>query len=122
MEIYREFSFDAAHCLPQLPPEHKCRSLHGHTYRLKIFIKGNPDPRFGWIFDFKELKNKISTVIEEVDHKTLNQVPGLENPTAENITLWFWQRLKPLFPGLSRIELKETDATGVVYSGENISV
>jgi len=119
MEIYREFTFDSAHYLPKLPEGHKCREMHGHTYRLKVYIKGKPDPHQGWIVDFKEMKNKITGVIDEVDHKTLNQVQGLDNPTAENITIWFWQKLKPLFQGLSRIELKETASTGVVYCGED---
>src|SRR5262245_22653904 len=119
MEIYREFSFDAAHYLPMLPEGHKCNEMHGHTYHLKVYIKGNLNPTPGWVMDFKEMKNKINTVIDEVDHKTLNKLPGLENPTAENIILWFWQKLKPLLPDLSRIELKETASTGVIYSGED---
>ena len=122
MEIYREFTFDAAHYLPHLPTGHKCCEMHGHTYRVRIYIKGQPDPAFGWVIDFKEMKNKISAVIDEVDHKTLNHVPGLENPTAENITVWLWQKLKPQFPGLSRIELNETASAGVVYSGEDFAV
>jgi 6-pyruvoyltetrahydropterin/6-carboxytetrahydropterin synthase len=119
MEIYREFTFDAAHFLPHLPEGHKCREMHGHTYRIRVYLKGKPVAAAGWIIDFKEMKNKISVVIDEVDHKTLNHVPGLENPTAENITLWFWQKLKGLFPNLSRIELKETASTGVMYAGED---
>jgi 6-pyruvoyltetrahydropterin/6-carboxytetrahydropterin synthase len=122
MEIYREFTFDAAHYLPKLPAGHKCREMHGHTYRVKIYISGRPDPAVGWIIDFKEMKTKISTVLDEIDHHTLNHIPGLENPTAENIACWFWQKLKPLFPGLSRIELNETASAGVVYCGEDFTV
>ena len=117
MEIYKEFSFDSAHFLTEVPEEHKCRQIHGHTYRLRVYIKGAITKQ-GWIMDFKELKNCVMPLIELVDHKLLNDVPGLENPTAENVTIWFWQHLKPVLPFLSRIELNETATTGVIYSGE----
>ena len=118
MEIYREFSFDAAHSLPFSPPGHKCKELHGHTYHLKVYVKGEPDEHCGWIMDFKELKEIVSPVIEELDHKLINNIDGLENPTAENVTVWIWNRLKGALPRLSRIELKETNSSGVVYTGD----
>lgn len=92
--------------------------MHGHTYKLRVYIKGQPDPKLGWIMDFKELKDVIGRVIDQVDHKLLNDVPGLDNPTAENITIWIWQQIKPLLPLLSKIELHETPTTGVIYSGD----
>ena len=118
MEIYKEFSFDSAHYLPNVPEWHKCRNMHGHTYKLKVYIKGKPDPQFGWIMDFKELKDKVGPVIDQLDHQLINEVKGLENPTAENITIWIWQQIKPLLPQLSKIELHETPTTGVIYAGE----
>lgn len=117
MEIYKEFAFDSAHFLPNVPDGHKCKEIHGHTYHLRVYISGKPDAELGWIIDFKELKDTITPLIDKVDHKLINNIPGLENPTAENITIWFWDNLKPLLPGLSRIELKETPTTGVIYSG-----
>lgn len=118
MEIYKEFAFDSAHFLPHVPPTHKCRAMHGHTYHLRIYIKGMPDKAKGWIMDFKELKDLVMPLIDQLDHKLINKVKGLENPTAENITIWFWNHLKIMLPGLSKIELKETPTTGVIYSGE----
>ena len=118
MEIYKEFAFDSAHFLPNVPNEHKCKNIHGHTYRIRIYVKGNPDEHLGWIIDFKELKDIVKPVIDKLDHTLLNNIRGLENPTAENITLWLWQHIKPLLPGLKQIELKETPTTGVIYSGE----
>lgn len=91
--------------------------MHGHTYRLKVFIEGIPDPQLGWIMDFKELKDALSPVIEKLDHQLINDIPGLENPTAENITIWIWKQIQPLLPGLSRVELYETPTTGVIYKG-----
>ena len=118
MEIYKEFSFDSAHFLPLVPEGHKCRNMHGHTYKLKVFIKGQPDLQYGWIMDFKELKDVVGPVIDQLDHKLINDIKGLENPTAENITVWIWQQIKPLLPLLNKIELYETPTTGVIYSGE----
>lgn len=117
MEIYKEFSFDSAHFLPHVPEGHKCKNMHGHTYKLKVFVKGEPHPHLGWIMDFKELKDKIGPLIDQLDHKLINDIEGLENPTAENITLWIWKRLQPVLPQLSRIELYETPTTGVIYDG-----
>ena len=118
MEIYKEFSFDSAHYLTQVPDGHKCKNMHGHTYRLRVFLKGKPDPRLGWIMDFKELKDIVNKVIDQLDHKLINDIEGLENPTAENITIWIWKQIKPMLPLLSRIELYETPTTGVIYYGE----
>lgn len=118
MEIYKEFSFDSAHFLPRVPDGHKCKNMHGHTYRLRVFIEGAPDPELGWVMDFKELKDVVSIVIDQLDHKLINDIKGLENPTAENITIWIWDQIKPLLPLLSRIELYETPTTGVIYKGK----
>ena len=92
--------------------------MHGHTYKLRVFIKGQPDPQLGWIMDFKELKDIVNPLIDQLDHKLINDIKGLENSTAENITLWIWDHIKPLLPNLSKIELYETPTTGVIYSGE----
>lgn len=118
MEIYKEFSFDSAHFLPNVPDGHKCKEMHGHTYRLKVFIKGELDPELGWIMDFKDLKEALLPVIEQLDHKLINNIKGLQNPTAENITIWIWKQIRPSLPLLSRIELYETPTTGVIYAGE----
>jgi 6-pyruvoyltetrahydropterin/6-carboxytetrahydropterin synthase len=117
MEIYKEFSFDSAHFLPNVPDGHKCKQMHGHTYRLRVVLKGERDARLGWIMDFKELKDAISPVIDLLDHKLINDIKGLENPTAENITVWIWKQIRPSLPQLSRIELYETPTTGVIFDG-----
>jgi 6-pyruvoyltetrahydropterin/6-carboxytetrahydropterin synthase len=118
MEIYKEFSFDSAHYLTRVPEGHKCKNMHGHTYRLRVYLEGTPDPQFGWIMDFKELKDVVGPVIDMLDHKVINDIEGLENPTAENITIWIWKQIKPLLPLLHKVKLFETPTTGVIYSGE----
>ncbi|HMO32872.1 MAG TPA: 6-carboxytetrahydropterin synthase QueD [Lacibacter sp.] len=117
MQLFKKFTFDAAHFLPQVPEGHKCREIHGHTYLLTVFVEGDPDPLLGWVLDFADLKQAVEPVIKEVDHKFLNQLPGLENPTCELIAVWLWNRIKPLVPQLSKIELYETPTSGVVYAG-----
>ena len=118
MEIYKEFSFDSAHFLPNVPDGHKCKQMHGHTYRLRVVLKGETDAHLGWIMDFKELKDAVAPVIDKLDHKLINDIRDLENPTAENITVWIWKQIRPLLPQLSRIELYETPTTGVIFDGK----
>ena len=118
MLIFKDFSFDSAHFLPKVPEGHKCRALHGHTYRLRVSIKGSPATGTGWLIDFTVLKKKVTDVLEPLDHHCLNDVPGLENPTCELLAVWIWPRLQEVLPDLARIELYETATCGVVYDGE----
>lgn len=118
MQIFKQFTFDAAHFLPNVPDGHKCKRMHGHTYQLKVFIEGELDPTFGWVIDFKELKEVIVPIIKEMDHHVLNEIPGLENPTCELITVWLWNKIKPQIPLLTQIELNETPTSGAVYRGK----
>ena len=117
MEIFREFTFDAAHRLDHLPAGHKCARVHGHTYRLVVHVHGEPDPLVGWVVDFAEIKKLVAAVLELLDHHLLNDVPGLEQPTVERIAVWIWERLKPDLPGLCKIVLWENTTSGCVYAG-----
>ena len=121
MIIFKQFTFDAAHFLPNVPEQHKCRRLHGHTYHLTIFVKGELLANEGWVLDFGDLKEKVKPVIDLVDHAYLNDIAGLENPTAELFSVWLWDRIKPLLPELKRIELKETPTSGVIYDGTQMT-
>jgi 6-pyruvoyltetrahydropterin/6-carboxytetrahydropterin synthase len=118
MEIYKEFTFEAAHFLPNVPEGHKCRRLHGHSFRVRIYVEGPVDEHVGWIMDFSDIKEVFEPIRRELDHYCLNDIPGLENPTSENVSRWIWQRLKPVLPELSRIEFSETCTSGCVYRGE----
>lgn len=117
-EIFREFTFDAAHRLDHLPPTHKCARLHGHTYRLILHVSGPLDPEHAWIMDFAEIKTLVAPTLAMLDHHYLNDVPGLDKPTVENIAAWIWERLKPVLPALYRITLYESDSAGCVYTDE----
>jgi 6-pyruvoyltetrahydropterin/6-carboxytetrahydropterin synthase len=118
MTIYKQFSFDSAHFLPHVPEGHKCKNLHGHTYHLTVFVAGGVKEREGWVMDYGDLKTVAGPVIDLLDHSLLNEIAGLENPTAELLSVWIWNKIKPLLPQLSRIELKETPSSGVIYEGE----
>ena len=118
MEIYKKFSFDSAHYLPNLPDDHKCRRLHGHTFYVTVFVKGTVDPKIGWIKDFFEIKQIFQPILDQLDHRLLNEIDGLENPTSEHLVKWIWVRLKKVLPELSKIEVSETCTTGCLYEGE----
>lgn len=91
--------------------------MHGHTYMLSVYVEGEPDPESGWIIDYGELKMQIKPIVDQLDHQVLNTIMGLENPTSEVLSIWLWNQIKPLIPGLKRIELKETPSSGVIYEG-----
>lgn len=114
-EIFREFTFEAAHRLPNVPAGHKCARLHGHSYRVLVRVEGPLDAELGWVQDFGELKAVWKPVESELDHHYLNEVPGLENPTSERLAEWIWARLIGGLPGLSAIEVRETCTSGCVY-------
>jgi len=117
MDIFKAFTFEAAHMLPQVPEGHKCKRLHGHSFRVEIHVTG-PVEEKGWVMDFAEIKEAWQPMYGVLDHYYLNEVKGLENPTSENIARWIWVRLKPDLPGLSKIVLHETCEAGCIYMGD----
>ncbi len=117
-ELFREFTLEAGRQLPNLPAGHPCSRMHGHTFRIQVFIGGEIQPRSGWIMDFAELDTKIHAIREILDHQVLNGIPGLENPTTELLAQWIWQRLKPELPGLTRIVIQENPYSGCIYTGD----
>ena len=119
MQIFREFTFDAAHRLNHLPEGHKCARVHGHTYRLIVHVEGEPDEPVGWVVAFAEIKRLVTDVLGPLDHHLLNDVPGLEQPTTERIAEWIWHKLKPDLPGLCKITLWENQNSGCTYTGPN---
>jgi 6-pyruvoyltetrahydropterin/6-carboxytetrahydropterin synthase len=118
MELYKEFGFEAAHLLPNVPEGHKCRRLHGHSFRVRVTVRGEVDPELGWVMDFADLKRAWAPLDEALDHRYLNDIEGLENPTSERLAQWIWRRLAPVLPGLLAIEVRETCTSGCLYRGE----
>jgi 6-pyruvoyltetrahydropterin/6-carboxytetrahydropterin synthase len=117
MEIFKEFTFEAAHKLPGVPDGHKCARLHGHSFKVEIHVAGEVDAKTGWVMDFAEIKTAFKPLYEVLDHHYLNDVPGLENPTSEEIARWIWVKLQPSLPGLSKVVVRETCTSGAVYVG-----
>jgi len=117
MEIIKSFRFEAAHYLPKLPETHKCRRMHGHSFKFDVHVEGPLDPELGWVMDFGDISRLVKPLVEELDHYLLNEIPGLENPTSEVIAVWIWNRLKPELPGLSRIVVYETCTARCEYRG-----
>ena len=118
MEIFKDFTFEAAHRLPNVPEGHKCARLHGHSFQVTVAVRGEPGAHSGWIMDFGDIKKACKPVLEQLDHYYLNEISGLENPTSENLAIWIWQRLQPRLPQLCRIEIRETCTSGCIYTGD----
>lgn len=118
MQIFKEFTLEAAHRLPNVPEGHKCARLHGHSFRVEIHVRGTVDEELGWVTDFADLKAAFRPIQERLDHQYLNEVEGLENPTSENLARWIWQHIEPSLPGLARIVVRETCTSGCIYEGD----
>jgi 6-pyruvoyltetrahydropterin/6-carboxytetrahydropterin synthase len=119
VEIFKLFTIEAAHRLPNVPPEHKCQRLHGHSFQIEVRVAGPVDAHLGWVRDFADVGKAFAPLYDQLDHHYLNDVPGLENPTSENLARWIWARLKPVLPDLSQVSVRETCTAGCVYHGED---
>jgi len=117
MELRKTFQFEAAHLLPHLPAGHKCRRLHGHSFRVEVAVEGECDARLGWVMDYAEMGEAFRPIWERIDHNYLNEIPELENPTSENIAVWIWVQLQPRLPLLTEIVVAETCTARCVYRG-----
>lgn len=118
MDVFKIFTIEAAHNLPNVPPNHKCARLHGHSFRIEVHVGGPVDPQLGWVVDFADIKGAFRPLEDQLDHRYLNEVEGLKNPTSENLARWVWERLQPELPGLRRVVVHETCTAGCSYAGE----
>jgi len=118
VSIIKNYRFEAAHYLPNVPEGHKCGRMHGHSFQFEVVLTGKMDPGMGWLCDFADISSIVKPLIEEnLDHYLLNDVQGLENPTSEVISIWIWKHLKPKLPLLSKIIVHETCTSRCEYSG-----
>ena len=117
MEIFKSFTLEAAHRLPNVPPGHKCARLHGHSFRVELHVSGEVGERTGWVMDFGDIKAAFKPLYERLDHHYLNDIPGLDNPTSENLAIWIWDQLKPALPLLGAVVVHETCTSGCRYTG-----
>ncbi|HEY1553970.1 MAG TPA: 6-carboxytetrahydropterin synthase QueD [Kofleriaceae bacterium] len=115
--LQRTYRFEAAHFLPKVPQGHKCARMHGHSYAIEIAIEGDVDPELGWVVDFAALDDRAAPLVRALDHRVLNEIDGLANPTSELLAAWWWQRLLPGLPGLVEVAVSETPTSRCVYRG-----
>jgi len=117
VELVKEYRFEAAHKLPNVPEGHKCQRLHGHSFKFEIHVVGPVDPKSGWFIDYGVLDDVVNPLVAQLDHHYMNEIAGLENPTSENLARWIWRQLSPSLVGLSEIEVRETCDARCEYSG-----
>lgn len=117
MKLVHRFRLECARRLPRLAPEHPCARLHGHTFQVELQVQGGLDPELGWVCDLADLRAAWQPIHAALDHRCLNDVPGLENPTSEHLAVWLWQRLQPALPGLAQVTVLETPDSGCIYHG-----
>ena len=117
MKITQAFAFEAAHYLPNVPESHRCRRMHGHSYRVELSLEESIDPHSGFVVDFFEVEATFAPILAMLDHQCLNDIEGLENPTAELIATWIWDRIKAALPQLRSVRLYETPNCWAEYEG-----
>ena len=115
--LTKSFQFEAAHFLPNVPENHKCRRLHGHSFVVKICVKGELEPHLEWVMDYSDIKAAFKPIYEQLDHFYLNDIEGLDNPTSEVLARWIWHKLKPTLHQLYSIEVAETCTASCIYYG-----
>jgi len=119
MDIFRIFHLQCARRLPGLAASHPCSRLHGHSFKVELTVSGALDPKRGWVMDFAELDAAWQSIHARLDHRYLNDIDGLDNPTSENLAVWLWTALQSQIPKLSKITVMETHDTGCIYHGPN---
>jgi 6-pyruvoyltetrahydropterin/6-carboxytetrahydropterin synthase len=118
VRLTKTFSFEAAHDLPTFPDGHKCRRLHGHSFRFDVVVEGEVDAQRGYLMDYGDIKRVVDPIVRRLDHYRLNDIAGLENSTSENLSRWLWNEIRPSLPLLSRIVVHETCTSACEYLGE----
>lgn len=117
VSLTKSMDFEAAHFLPTFPEGHKCRRMHGHSFKVEVIIEGELDEQKGYLQDFGEVKAALKPIHDALDHRLLNDIDGLANPTAELLAKWIYDRLKPTLPLLAAVRVRETCTSEAAYRG-----
>lgn len=118
MIVFKKFTIESARSLPNLPDSHPCKKIHGHSFKIIIYVKGQTDSKTGFVIDFNNIEKAFNPLKKKLDHAYLNNIDGLNNPSSENMCIWIWKKLEKKLPGLSMIKIKETNSTGCIYKGK----
>ena len=114
-ELKQHFQIESSRFLPHIGKDHPCSRMHGHSFKIILTLHGPLDPKLGWVIDYNDVSKLMKPILESIDHRTLNEVPGLENPTSELLAQWIYQKAKPLFSSLVCISILETPFTECRY-------
>lgn len=117
LEVFKSFTIEAAHCLPNVPDDHKCARVHGHSFEIELWVSGTAGARSGWVLDFAEISEVFRPLRDQLDHRYLNDIEGLSNPTSENLAIWIWDHVSGTLRGLCKVVVRETATAGCVYRG-----
>ena len=117
VRLSKTFHFEAAHDLPTFPPDHKCRRLHGHSFRFDVIVEGDVNPEKGYLIDYGDIKHAVAPLVKRLDHFYLNEIEGLSNPTSEVLAKWLFDRVKLALPELTAIIVHETCTSSCEYRG-----
>jgi len=117
MKVFKSFTIEAAHQLPHVPDTHPCARVHGHSFAIELWVSGTVGGRSGWVIDFAEISDAFRPLHDQLDHRLLNDIDGLSNPTSENLAIWIWDRLSSSLRGLSKVVVRETATSGCAYKG-----
>jgi 6-pyruvoyltetrahydropterin/6-carboxytetrahydropterin synthase len=118
VELRKSFRFEAAHHLPFAPEGHRCRHIHGHGYVVEVVVEGDIDPERRWLIDYGEILRRCEPIKARLDHKLVNEIPGLESGTAEDLSIYVWKELKPHLPELAAVTVRETATSSCTYRGD----
>jgi 6-pyruvoyltetrahydropterin/6-carboxytetrahydropterin synthase len=114
-ELKQQFQVESARFLPNLPKDHPCSRLHGHSFKIILTMVGEQDPHLGWVRDYHEIEKLMKPILTLLDHHNLNEIPGLENPTSESLSYWIYEKLKATLPELKKVSIQETSTTECSY-------
>ncbi|HVZ93338.1 MAG TPA: 6-carboxytetrahydropterin synthase QueD [Phycisphaerales bacterium] len=118
VRLVKSFTFEAAHWLPTFPEGHKCRRMHGHSFRVEVIVAGEAPESSGFLMDYGDIKAAVAPIRDALDHRVLNDIEGLNNPTSEMVALWVWRKLKPALPLLAEVVVHETCTSRCHYAGK----
>lgn len=117
VELKQHFQVESARFLPQLDKNHPCAHMHGHSFKIILSFVGDVNPQIGWLIDYHQISQIMSPILKQIDHRVLNEVPGLENPTSENLAKWIYDQVKSRISFLISVNVSETPFTECIYSG-----